>query len=309
LTQVLEGQRVAHLPEHSVLIGRSGRTFCVDGTAVPLYDGSKNLMRAVIAFRDVTVQREMQQDIRRLKEDLRLTRLAALNQQQQDDRRVEFLIHAISHDLRSPLSVLRCGTELLSVDLRDQVDAQGQEIIAALGNSILRIEEMVQGYINLARSACQRIAAVKAVDMNALAREAIAEVCWVSGRRAVQFDCGELPPTVGDRSMLRQVFVNLISNAVKYSQNRPAARIVIAGRRQGEHVIYSVTDDGIGFDELEAGLLFSPFRRLSSATDTPGLGLGLSVVKAIIDAHGGQISASSKPGCGATFEFKLPDKT
>lgn len=109
--------------------------------------------------------------------------------------------------------------------------------------------------------------------------------------------------------MLRQVFVNLISNAVKYSQNRPAARIVIAGRRQGEHVIYSVTDDGIGFDELEAGLLFSPFRRLSSATDTPGLGLGLSVVKAIIDAHGGQISASSKPGCGATFEFKLPDKT
>lgn len=306
LAQVLRGHPVAHLPERSVLISRSGGQVSVEGTAVPLYDVSRNLLRAVIAFRDLTAQREMRLDVQRLKEDLRQTRDSAVAQHRQDDRRLEFLIHAISHDLRSPLSALRCYTSLLADRYAQQLDAPGQDMLGALGRSILRIEEMVQGYIGLARSGGGKIAALKPVDMTALAREAIAEVCWVSGRRAVQFDCAELPPANGDRSMLRQVLVNLLSNAVKYSQNRPAARVVIAGRPAGDHSQYSIADDGIGFDEMEASQLFQPFRRLSSATDTPGLGLGLSVVKAIIDAHGGRISATSKPGCGATFEFHLP---
>ena len=106
--------------------------------------------------------------------------------------------------------------------------------------------------------------------------------------------------------MLRQVLVNLISNAVKYSQDRLSARIRISGNLEAEFTNYAVSDEGVGFDEQEAQLLFSPFRRLSSSTGTSGLGLGLSVVKAIIEAHGGSITAKSSPGAGSTFSFKLP---
>ena len=306
LTQILQGHRVAHLPARSVLKGQSGKTFYVEGTAVPLYDTSQNLIRAVMAFRDVTARRQLEQEVQRLKQELDQVRLPAAGRQPQDDRRLEFLLHAISHDLRSPLTVLRTYTELLSSGFGSQVGPEGKEMIDALGRSIFRIEEMVKGYVCLARSGHREVVGRQLVDMNLLVHETIAEICWVSGRRAVHFDYDELPPATGDRAMLRQVLVNLISNAVKYSQNQTTARIVIAGRQDGEFTTYTVADDGIGFDESEAGMLFHPFRRLSSATDTPGLGLGLSVVKAIIDAHGGVISARSKPGCGATFEFKLP---
>ena len=306
LTRVLRNDPVANLPDRTVLISKAGNSFRVEGTAVPLYDSSQNLFRAFIAFRDVTARREMEQEIHRLKVELSQTHLSALDQHRQDNHRLEFLLHAISHDIRSPLTVLRGYADLISAEFGSKIGLHGQEMVAALGKSVLRIEEMVQGYVGLARTGRPDLATAKSVDMNALVREVIAEIAWATGRRAVQFDCGELPPVSGDRILLRQVLVNLISNAVKYSKNRPAARVTVSGRREGEYSVYTVSDDGIGFDESETAMLFNPFRRLTSAANTPGLGLGLSLVKAIIDAHGGQISGSGKPGCGASFEFKLP---
>ena len=218
---------------------------------------------------------------------------------------MEFLLHAISHDLRSPLSVLRNYAELLDLDCREGLGDSGRELVAAMGRSILQIEDMIRGYVSLARSGQASGLARTVVDMNALVREVIAETCWLSGSRAIQFDCGDLPSIRGDRAMLRQVWVNLVSNAVKYSQNKLTARIRIASHREPRAVVFSVTDDGVGIDEQEMELLFHPFRRLSSSTGTPGLGLGLSVVRAIIEAHGGSITARSCPGFGTTFEFRL----
>lgn len=302
---VLRGESMSRLPEGLCVVANDGGRHRVEGAAVPLRDASGRIVRAVIAFRSLEARREIEREVRRLREELEATRSACRDQQDQDNRRMEFLLHAISHDLRSPLSVLRNYAELLDLDCREGLGDSGRELVAAMGRSILQIEDMIRGYVSLARSGQASGLARTVVDMNALVREVIAETCWLSGSRAIQFDCGDLPSIRGDRAMLRQVWVNLVSNAVKYSQNKLTARIRIASHREPRAVVFSVTDDGVGIDEQEMELLFHPFRRLSSSTGTPGLGLGLSVVRAIIEAHGGSITARSCPGFGTTFEFRL----
>lgn len=169
-----------------------------------------------------------------------------------------------------------------------------------------RMEEMIQGYLSLARSRSPNSLERKLVDMQALAHEVITEVQWLSERLTLRFECSDLPPVQGDRTMLRQVWINLISNAVKYSQSRLPARIAISGRCEAGYSVYSVADEGVGFDAHETARLFNPFHRLHRADGVPGLGLGLSVVKAIIEAHGGSITATGRVDHGATFEFRLP---
>jgi light-regulated signal transduction histidine kinase (bacteriophytochrome) len=144
------------------------------------------------------------------------------------------------------------------------------------------------------------------VDLDALVREAISQLEMATEGRNIAWQVPSLPRVVGDAPMLRQVFANLLGNAVKYSQPRAAAQIEIgcAGEEDGRAIMF-VRDNGVGFDMRYADKLFGVFQRLHRADEFEGTGIGLASMRRIIDRHGGRVWAEGKPGAGATFYFTL----
>jgi light-regulated signal transduction histidine kinase (bacteriophytochrome) len=144
------------------------------------------------------------------------------------------------------------------------------------------------------------------LDMAALAKSAYSEVRQQDGDRRIELHAGELPRASGDPAMLRQVWLNLLSNAVKYTRTREPAFIEIGGRVDGPEVVYSVRDNGVGFDMRYSDKLFGVFQRLHAPSEFEGTGVGLALVQRIVHRHGGRVWAASKPNEGATFYFTLP---
>ena len=143
------------------------------------------------------------------------------------------------------------------------------------------------------------------VDVEKLAREVFEELKQTFSDRAIQLKIGSLPPVSANPPMLRQVFVNLISNAVKFTRPVETAVIEIGSKAEGGKNIYYVRDNGVGFDPQYMGKLFGVFQRLHGAQEFEGTGVGLAIAQRIIQKHGGRIWAESTPGGGATFYFSL----
>jgi signal transduction histidine kinase len=144
------------------------------------------------------------------------------------------------------------------------------------------------------------------VDMTALAQEVLRELLAANPARKIEAKVGRLPPASGDRTLLRQVFVNLIGNAVKYTGLLPVAHLEVDGSAGASGLSYWVRDDGAGFPMEYAHKLFGVFQRLHSAREFPGTGVGLALVQRIVVRHGGRVAAEGKPGQGARFTFTLP---
>ena len=142
--------------------------------------------------------------------------------------------------------------------------------------------------------------------MGALVRQVVAEAQKAVPDRAVSFRVGGLPPAIADRALVEQVWVNLISNAAKYTRGRQDAIIAIDGAIEADQIVYRISDNGVGFDMRFANKLFGVFQRLHPASEFEGTGVGLALVRRIVIRHGGWISADGRPGAGATFEFALP---
>lgn len=144
------------------------------------------------------------------------------------------------------------------------------------------------------------------IDMHELAGDVFRQLRPALGEQKIQFNLAPLPGTTGDPALLRQVFVNLLSNAAKYSRPRAEVVIDVNGRRENGNCIYSVRDNGVGFDMTYAAKLFGVFQRLHSVEEFEGTGVGLAIVQRIVHRHGGRVWAHGKVNEGATFFFSLP---
>ena len=144
------------------------------------------------------------------------------------------------------------------------------------------------------------------VDMRELARGVAQDVQRTEGERRLTIHVEELPPAQGDRALLRQVVSNLVQNAAKFSRGKPAAQIDVGFQPNGNENVYYVKDNGAGFDPRYADKLFGVFQRLHQAEEFEGTGVGLAIVKRIVQRHGGRVWAESKVDEGATFYFTLP---
>jgi signal transduction histidine kinase len=144
------------------------------------------------------------------------------------------------------------------------------------------------------------------LDMNSLFRESWEQVRSIADGRNVVFSADPLPNAIGDQSTLQEVIVNLLSNALKFTRLQPVARIDVSGRIENKHAVFTVRDNGVGFDPAEAANLFGAFHRLHSQAEFEGSGIGLAVARRIVERHGGTISATSAVGTGAEFSFSVP---
>jgi signal transduction histidine kinase len=221
------------------------------------------------------------------------------------NRELESFSYSVSHDLRSPLRAIDGYSLMLEEDYGAKLDATARRYIRIIRSGTQRMAALIDDLLTFSRLSRQSLNR-QTVDMAALARRAAAEVLDAQPEPRPAVSIGELPTVPGDPALLRQVWTNLISNAVKYSSKSAAPHVQIRAAREGQHVRYEVTDNGVGFDMKYADKLFGVFQRLHSIEEYPGTGVGLAIVQRIVARHEGAVSAQGERGKGATFGFTLP---
>jgi len=219
---------------------------------------------------------------------------------------LEAFSYSISHDLRAPLRAINGYAQILSTEHAAGLDQEGLQLLGRIAGNAARMAQLIDGLLDFSRLARTECAAAE-VDMAALARSVVNELVGEAHAR-VTIEIGELPRVQGNEAMLRQVWANLVSNALKFASTQRALRIEIAAERNGSDITYSVRDNGVGFDMAYAAKLFGVFNRLHSASAFPGVGVGLAIVRRIVQRHGGRVWAQSREGEGSTFCFSLPAK-
>jgi signal transduction histidine kinase len=219
---------------------------------------------------------------------------------------LEAFAFSVSHDLRSPLSVIIGAAEILSEDHAQLLAPQARQAVDGIMVSAERAARLINDLLRLSRLGRQPLSK-RPIDIRALVDEVLDEVRDEARQPPIDVRIGPLCNASGDPALLRQVFVNLLSNAFKFTRGRASPIVEIACEgRDGERV-YSVRDNGAGFDAHAATDLFGAFRRFHTTQQFDGTGVGLSIARRIVERHGGRIWAESAPDCGATFRFSLPD--
>ena len=246
-------------------------------------------------LRDITERRRTEDEIRR-----KNAQLETIN------RELEAFSYSISHDLRAPLRHIDGFATLLAKHADSTLDATGRHYLATISKSATKLGQLVDDLLDFSRIGRATLR-LETVDNNTLVADVIRE-CGFNERKKINWDIGSLPTVTASNAMLRQVWTNLIDNAVKYSRASSQPTIVIAGHTDtaaGEHQ-FSVRDNGVGFEMAYVDKLFGVFQRLHGASEFEGTGIGLANVRRIILRHGGRVWADGKVGDGASFHFSLP---
>ena len=219
---------------------------------------------------------------------------------------LEAFSYTISHDLRSPLRAIEGFTRMLLKDIGDKLDPESLRKFNVISRSSQKMGQLIDDLLNYSRTGRATISRNK-IDMKVLVENIWNELQAGDPDRDMELKITALPPAVGDRILMRQVVYNLLGNAVKFTRGRAPAIIDVSGSNSGGFNTYCIKDNGAGFDMLNYDKLFEIFSRLHSHKDFDGTGVGLAIVKKIIERHGGKIWAEGKLGEGAIFCFTLPE--
>ena len=218
---------------------------------------------------------------------------------------LESFSYSVSHDLRAPLRAIDGYARMLEEDYAGRLDAEAQRLIGVVRANARRMGQLIDDLLAFSRLSRQQPARAR-LDMSALACEVGHDL---RGNRPATIEVAPLPPAQADAALLRQVWTNLIGNALKYSAKKAEARVDIGAREDAGETVYWVRDNGAGFDMRYAQKLFGVFQRLHRADEFEGTGVGLAIVQRIVARHGGRVWAEGEPGAGACFYFSLPKET
>ncbi len=220
------------------------------------------------------------------------------------NKELETFAYSVSHDLRAPLRIIDGYTEIAVADYGRNMDAEGQRILHIIASNVKRMGQLIDDLLNLSRTARKDLD-IYPVNMQELVNAVLHEQLGYDSKYTVQQK--QLLPAVCDRNLIYQVWTNLVSNAIKYSSTREHPVIDISSvKNDANEIIYTISDNGVGFNMKYADKLFGVFQRLHKMTEFEGTGVGLALVQQIVSRHGGRIWADAVKDKGASFSFTLP---
>lgn len=223
------------------------------------------------------------------------------------NRELEAFSYSVSHDLRAPLRAINGFSKILLEDHSKKLDEEGRRLLQIVMSNSQRMGQLIDDLLRFSRTSRQELT-INRINMHDLFASLSDEIMQYNPSQLISIDIGTMPDAWGDLSLLKQVVSNLLSNAVKFSARKELTEIRISGIKNESETVYSISDNGTGFDMKYAGKLFGVFQRLHGMDEFQGNGVGLALVKRIIDKHGGRVWAESALEQGATFFFSLPEQ-
>ncbi len=302
IKEILAGHEASPI-EHRI-IRRDGKVVWVRDTIVPYYDENRRIVRYDGLIEDITERKRAEEEIQELNRELEQTVLELT----EANKELDAFNRTVSHDLQTPLIVIGGFTHRYLKVYGNKLDTNEIDMLTTIQLSAQKMERLIKDLLAFSRSGRQQIKPIK-IDMGNLITTVLDELKPLSEGRIIKFDIKTFPPGYGDVAMIKQVFINLITNAIKFTRSKEMAVIEVGCRVEENENVYYVKDNGIGFDSQYADKLFSPFRRLRGTREFEGTGVGLSIVQRIINRHSGRVWAEGKVNEGATFYFTLPTLT
>ncbi len=289
------------------LAARSARAFSKEELALLTTIGGQLGILVRNARLYEMVQKELAERSRAEQEIAKLN--AALERRATDletaNRELEAFAYSVSHDLRMPLASIDSFANLLLADYAGRFPQDAEHLLQLIHANASSMEQLIDDLLTFSRTTRKPVKK-EIVQPNEIIREALEELTSACADRRLEIAVAELPPCEADRALLKQVYVNLLSNALKFTRTREVARIEVGcSPCNDERVVYYVKDNGVGFNMENAERLFGVFQRFHRAEDYEGNGVGLAIVERIIHRHGGRIWAEAEADRGATFYFTL----
>lgn len=275
-----------------------GSEFPVEISLSPL--PTDEALYVTAAIRDISDRKRTEEKIRNLNRELegKVADLAAMNKE------LEAFSYSVSHDLRAPLRQIDGFSKILMEEAGETLPASQRDSLQEIRNGVRHLGKLVDDLLHFSRLGRQALVP-HVVDMNALVRSVISECQGEIGHRMVEWQIGSLPETTCDSMLMRQVFRNLIANAVKFTRTRKCAVIELGHTVENSTNVFFIRDNGVGFNMEFANKLFGVFQRLHLQEEFEGTGVGLAIVHRIILKHGGTVWADAELGRGATFFFTV----
>jgi PAS domain S-box-containing protein len=267
-----------------------------------LYRDTKGSAFIVAILSDITKRSQMEQEMRRFSEELEKRVQERTSQLQEANKDLESFCYSISHDLRAPLRAISGYSSILIQGPQEHLLPESKRYLEMIQQNAHDMGQLIDDLLKFSRMGRTSLEKER-VEPARLAREVIAELRYEHAGRNVTFSVGTMPPCHADPRLLHQVYLNLISNALKFTRSRDTGRIEIGAFTDNHQVVYFVRDNGVGFDMRYAGKVFGVFQRLHPSGEYEGTGVGLAIVQRIIELHEGRIWVESAIDKGTTFFF------
>ena len=225
-------------------------------------------------------------------------------QQEAANKELEAFSYSVSHDLRAPLRAIDGFSRIVQEDYAGKLDDEGRRLLSVIRDNSRKMGHLIDDLLEYSRLGRRPISSAE-IDMQRLVEDVLGEL-RASGESSSSLDVGALPPARGDATLVKQVWTNLLANAIKFSGKREQPAIEVNGHENGTENVYCVKDNGAGFDMKYYDKLFGVFQRLHREEEFEGTGVGLAIVQRVVSRHGGRIWAEGKVDAGAAFYFSLP---
>lgn len=303
LDKIKQGKRIKNF--ETLRLTKSGHLIDVSITVSPIKDTLGKIVGASKVARDITERIKAEEEIRKLNETLENRVLERTEQLHAANKELEAFSYSVSHDLRAPLRAVNSFTTILLEDYSNKLDDEGKRICGIISSSAVQMGGLIDDLLSFSRIGRSSLHS-GLLDMNSMVEKAIAEFSEENNSGRLTFNIGNLHQVFGDPGLIRLVWINLVSNAIKYSSKMEFSKISITSKEENNRITYCISDNGVGFDMNYAHKLFGVFQRLHSESEFAGNGVGLAIIQRIMLRHGGRVWAEGEIDKGAKFYFSLP---